>query len=254
MRAFDPRSTITALLATTLAAAPALTQAAASSTAFAVIDWSTLNIDVIGPGALVPQPDVLFLNSALTTDTALGTTSNSQQFFLPAAAGNPAPSETGALAFIEDDKTHALAGSTDGIAAARSSAHWAFATVGHGTAVISVNYALGAEVLSDAPVDSAARSEVTLGADITNFAFSQLGSGGARGATATAFTGLAPVADLGILTLTFDFFESAAQFVFLEGTVSALAVTASAVPIPAAGPLLVAALAALGCVRRRNSR
>ena len=222
---------------------------AANASAFAAIDWSTLNIEIIGAGALIPTNDPFASNHAYITDEHLHTLSSEQHVLLPAIAAHPFYAPTGAIAVVDEEYSSATAAAGFGTAFAASNVGLSFATVGWGTALVTVGYGLGTAVDSLWSPDAFAMSSVELQA--TTFSFGYLGESVFDSAEIANFGQAAELGDGGYLALLFDFSATAHPFVTIDGTALAAAVGTLAMPVPASLPLLLSALGLVG-LRMRN--
>ena len=223
---------------------------AAYASAFAAIDWSTLEIEIIGGGALIPNDDPFVSNHAYMTDEHLQTLSSEQHAFLPAIAAHPFYEPTGGLAVVDEEYSSSAATAGFGSAFAASNVSLNFATVGWGTALVTVGYGLGTAVDSLWSPDAFATSSVELQATVFNYGY--LGESVSDSAQIVNFGHIGESGDAGYLALLFDFSAAEHAFVAIDGTSLAAAVGTLSMPVPASLPLLLSALGLVG-VRMRNT-
>ena len=223
---------------------------AANASAFVAIDWSTLEIEIIGDGALIPTDDPFVSNHAYITDEHLHTLSSEQHVLLPAIAAHPFYDPTVGIAVVDEEYSSAAARAGFGSAFAASNAGLSFATVGWGTALVTVGYGLTTAVDSLWSPDAFATSSVELQA--TAFSYGYLGESVFDSAEIVNFGQDPEIGDGGYLALLFDFSEAFHPFVTIDGTALAAAVGTLSMPVPASLPLLLSALGLVG-LRMRNT-
>lgn len=225
---------------------------AATSAAYAALDWNTLEVNVLGEGTLLPLDEIFVGNEAWMTNEHAVPLASSHQLFAPAYAGHPFYEPTAGIAGFEDDATAAAASAGIGSAFAQSGASINFASLGWGTAVITVAYAATAEIDGYGIGSEAAMSNVAFGATLVDFD-SDIELGVAYDEAEVIRGGKPGVAaDAGLLTLLFEFSASEHPLIRLDGSASAYAAGAMAAPIPAALPLMLGALGLIGVTARRG--
>ncbi len=238
---------------------------AAPNSAYAVIDWSSLEVSVVGDGGLVAVDDPFIANHAVMTNEDLVPLSAQHSLFAPAFAGHPLYGPTGSGAGFADAASSTAANALVGSSAAESTAAINFAAFGSGTALITVGYAIAADIGTPLPVVGAASANVHFGLDLSElddgFVDGLLYDGAAVHRADRA--GLS--SDTGYLALSFFFDVGEFGHLGLVGSatssaVGALAFSSSAasalaapVPVPAAFPLMLGAIGLFGATARRTA-
>ena len=231
------------------------------NSAYAVIDWSSLEVNVFGDSGLVALDDPFVSNHAVMTNEDLMPLSVQHSLFAPAFAGHPLYGPTGSGAGFADA---AMASALIGSSSAESIASINFAAFGSGTALITVGYATAAEIGGEWPLVGAASSGVHLGLNVVDLNGGFIDGLLYDGAAVHRADRAGMTSDTGYLALSFYFDVGEFAHLSLNGSASsaafgALALTPSAagalaapVPVPAALPLMLGALGLFGATARRT--
>lgn len=258
------RCIINLVVFTTVLVALCSNVGAVPNSAYAVIDWGSLEVNVFGDGGLVALDDPFVSNHAVMTNENLVPLSAQHSLFAPAFAGHPLYGPTGSGAGFADAPSSAMASALIGSSSAESTASINFAAFGSGTALITVAYATAAEIGGEWPWVGAASSGVHLGLNGVDLNGGFIDGLLYDGAAVHRADRAGMTADTGYLALSFYFDFGEFAHLSLNGSaassaVGALALTSSAasalaapVPVPAALPLMLGALGLIGATARRT--